>query len=67
MPDTTKGAEHEIARRLATASGLDLTDEHLADLASSLLGNADMARVLLAIEYGALEPASRFRAPRALR
>ena len=54
-----------LARRIAEANGISMLDDRLPLFAASLARNVEMMRPLLAIDFGATEPASRFRPGRA--
>jgi len=54
---------NETARRIAEANGIPMPDARIPLFAVSLARNLNMMRTLLAIDFGATEPASRFRAP----
>ena len=58
--DTTA---NETARRIAEANSIPMPDDRLPLFAASLARNLNLMRTLLAIDLGATEPASRFRAP----
>jgi hypothetical protein len=64
MPSPTNAPDLEWARAIAAAAGLDLSSERLLVFAAALQRNSEQTRMLLAVDYGRAEPASRFSAPR---
>ena len=61
MSDET--TTYQTARRMAEASGIQMTDDRLPLFAASLARNLEMMRTLLTVDLGETEPADRFRAP----
>ena len=56
--------DSDDAKRMARRAGVELTDERAEGLTGAVRNLERVARALAAIDYGAGEPATRFKAPR---